>query len=163
MISQITASTEYIYITVWKGDSCFGVARSNVFLFFRVTLLYFFLVLGIRLSMLCFFSSFFSMSIISCTPSTTNCTSSTSPYPRRSALEMSNVPPTAAVSTPPITTIIPNYYISLKSKVISNIQNKYQRPDTWKTLQSIVPTPVPTIPNFNCNSPKNGKAHGIYY
>uniref|UniRef100_A0A4W5PFK9 Uncharacterized protein n=1 Tax=Hucho hucho TaxID=62062 RepID=A0A4W5PFK9_9TELE len=47
------------------------------------------------------FSSFFSISTSSLTPSTTICTSSTSEKPRRSALEMSKVPPTAAVSTPP--------------------------------------------------------------
>lgn len=35
------------------------------------------------------------------TPSTTICTSSTSEKPRRSALETSKTPPTAAVSTPP--------------------------------------------------------------
>uniref|UniRef100_A0AAY4B5Y8 Uncharacterized protein n=1 Tax=Denticeps clupeoides TaxID=299321 RepID=A0AAY4B5Y8_9TELE len=43
----------------------------------------------------------FSMSTSSWTPSTTICTSSTSEKPRRSALEMSKTPPTAAVSTPP--------------------------------------------------------------
>uniref|UniRef100_A0A3Q2X8M1 Uncharacterized protein n=1 Tax=Hippocampus comes TaxID=109280 RepID=A0A3Q2X8M1_HIPCM len=47
------------------------------------------------------FSSFFSMSTSSLTPSTTIWTSSTSEKPRRSALEMSKTPPTAAVSTPP--------------------------------------------------------------
>uniref|UniRef100_A0A8C1N5T6 Uncharacterized protein n=1 Tax=Cyprinus carpio TaxID=7962 RepID=A0A8C1N5T6_CYPCA len=47
------------------------------------------------------FSSFFSISIISLTPSTTHCTCSTSEEPIRSALEMSNTPPTEAVSTPP--------------------------------------------------------------
>uniref|UniRef100_A0A8C6NRE8 Uncharacterized protein n=1 Tax=Nothobranchius furzeri TaxID=105023 RepID=A0A8C6NRE8_NOTFU len=47
------------------------------------------------------FSSFFSISTISLTPSTTSCTCSTSEEPRRSALEMSNTPPTEAVSTPP--------------------------------------------------------------
>uniref|UniRef100_A0A3Q0T3U4 Uncharacterized protein n=1 Tax=Amphilophus citrinellus TaxID=61819 RepID=A0A3Q0T3U4_AMPCI len=49
----------------------------------------------------CPFSSLFSMSTSSLTPSTTICTSSTSEKPSRSALEMSNTPPTAAVSTPP--------------------------------------------------------------
>uniref|UniRef100_A0A3Q3N7R8 Uncharacterized protein n=1 Tax=Mastacembelus armatus TaxID=205130 RepID=A0A3Q3N7R8_9TELE len=53
------------------------------------------------LSMASPFSSFFSISIISFTPSTTSCTCSTSEEPRRSALEMSNTPPTEAVSTPP--------------------------------------------------------------
>ncbi|KAG7264728.1 hypothetical protein CRUP_025906 [Coryphaenoides rupestris] len=47
------------------------------------------------------FSSFFSISTISLTPSTTSCTWATSEEPRRSALEMSNTPPTEAVSTPP--------------------------------------------------------------
>uniref|UniRef100_A0A3P9M931 Uncharacterized protein n=1 Tax=Oryzias latipes TaxID=8090 RepID=A0A3P9M931_ORYLA len=47
------------------------------------------------------FSSLFSISVSSLTPSTTICTSSTSEKPSRSALEMSNTPPTAAVSTPP--------------------------------------------------------------
>ncbi|TNN23708.1 hypothetical protein EYF80_066167 [Liparis tanakae] len=47
------------------------------------------------------FSSFFSICTNSFTPSTTVCTSSTSEKPSRSALEMSKVPPTAAVSTPP--------------------------------------------------------------
>uniref|UniRef100_A0A4W6CHP7 Uncharacterized protein n=1 Tax=Lates calcarifer TaxID=8187 RepID=A0A4W6CHP7_LATCA len=47
------------------------------------------------------FSSFFSISISSLIPSTTICTSSTSEKPSLSALEMSNTPPTAAVSTPP--------------------------------------------------------------
>uniref|UniRef100_A0A8C8DTI0 Uncharacterized protein n=1 Tax=Oryzias sinensis TaxID=183150 RepID=A0A8C8DTI0_9TELE len=47
------------------------------------------------------FSSFFSISTISLTPSTTSCTCSTSEEPRRSALEMSKTPPTEAVSTPP--------------------------------------------------------------
>uniref|UniRef100_A0A3B5L5R6 Uncharacterized protein n=1 Tax=Xiphophorus couchianus TaxID=32473 RepID=A0A3B5L5R6_9TELE len=47
------------------------------------------------------FSSLFSISTSSLTPSTTICTSSTSEKPSRSALEMSNTPPTAAVSTPP--------------------------------------------------------------
>uniref|UniRef100_A0A665X6J9 Uncharacterized protein n=1 Tax=Echeneis naucrates TaxID=173247 RepID=A0A665X6J9_ECHNA len=47
------------------------------------------------------FSSFFSISISSFTPSTTICTSSTSEKPSLSALEMSKMPPTAAVSTPP--------------------------------------------------------------
>uniref|UniRef100_A0A3B3C8K8 Uncharacterized protein n=1 Tax=Oryzias melastigma TaxID=30732 RepID=A0A3B3C8K8_ORYME len=53
------------------------------------------------LSMASPFSSFFSISTISLTPSTTNWTWSTSEDPRRSALEMSNTPPTDAVSTPP--------------------------------------------------------------
>uniref|UniRef100_A0A3Q4HHL6 Uncharacterized protein n=1 Tax=Neolamprologus brichardi TaxID=32507 RepID=A0A3Q4HHL6_NEOBR len=48
------------------------------------------------------FSSFFSISTISLTPSTTSWTWSTSEEPRRSALEMSNTPPTEAVSTPPV-------------------------------------------------------------
>lgn len=56
---------------------------------------------GIRLSMDCPFSSLFSMSTSSLTPSTTICTSSTSEKPSLSALEMSKTPPTAAVSTPP--------------------------------------------------------------
>uniref|UniRef100_A0A8C9YL32 Uncharacterized protein n=1 Tax=Sander lucioperca TaxID=283035 RepID=A0A8C9YL32_SANLU len=47
------------------------------------------------------FSSFFSISTSSLTPSTTICTSSTSEKPSLSALEMSKTPPTAAVSTPP--------------------------------------------------------------
>uniref|UniRef100_A0A8C9MUQ3 Uncharacterized protein n=1 Tax=Serinus canaria TaxID=9135 RepID=A0A8C9MUQ3_SERCA len=47
------------------------------------------------------FSRRFSISMRSFTPSTTICTSSTSEKPRRSALETSNTPPTAAVSTPP--------------------------------------------------------------
>uniref|UniRef100_A0A3B5KB67 Uncharacterized protein n=1 Tax=Takifugu rubripes TaxID=31033 RepID=A0A3B5KB67_TAKRU len=47
------------------------------------------------------FSSRFSMSTSSFTPSTTICTSSTSEKPSLSPLEMSNTPPTAAVSTPP--------------------------------------------------------------
>uniref|UniRef100_A0A4W4EVN1 Uncharacterized protein n=1 Tax=Electrophorus electricus TaxID=8005 RepID=A0A4W4EVN1_ELEEL len=46
-------------------------------------------------------SSRFSISTSSLTPSTTICTSSTSEKPNRSAFEMSKVPPTAAVSTPP--------------------------------------------------------------
>uniref|UniRef100_A0AAY4ATI0 Uncharacterized protein n=1 Tax=Denticeps clupeoides TaxID=299321 RepID=A0AAY4ATI0_9TELE len=54
-----------------------------------------------RSSMEPFFSRRFSMSISNLTPSTTICTSSTSEKPSRSALEMSNTPPTAAVSTPP--------------------------------------------------------------
>uniref|UniRef100_A0A667Z533 Uncharacterized protein n=1 Tax=Myripristis murdjan TaxID=586833 RepID=A0A667Z533_9TELE len=49
------------------------------------------------------FSSFFSISTSSFTPSTTICTSSTSEKPSLSAFEMSNTPPTAAVSTPPET------------------------------------------------------------
>uniref|UniRef100_A0A8B9F3B5 Secreted protein n=1 Tax=Amazona collaria TaxID=241587 RepID=A0A8B9F3B5_9PSIT len=52
-------------------------------------------------SMGCFCSSFFSISTMSLTPSTTICTCSTSEKPKRSALEMSNTAPTAAVSTPP--------------------------------------------------------------
>lgn len=56
---------------------------------------------GIMLSIDSPFSSFFSISTISLTPSTTHCTCSTSEEPRRSALEMSNTPPTEAVSTPP--------------------------------------------------------------
>lgn len=56
---------------------------------------------GIMLSMASPFSSFFSISTISLTPSTTNWTWATSEEPRRSALEMSNTPPTEAVSTPP--------------------------------------------------------------
>uniref|UniRef100_A0A286XVE6 Uncharacterized protein n=1 Tax=Cavia porcellus TaxID=10141 RepID=A0A286XVE6_CAVPO len=48
------------------------------------------------------FSSFFSISTMSFTPSTTSCTCSTSDEPSRSALEMSNTEPTAAVSTPPV-------------------------------------------------------------
>uniref|UniRef100_A0A8C3P6T7 Uncharacterized protein n=1 Tax=Chrysemys picta bellii TaxID=8478 RepID=A0A8C3P6T7_CHRPI len=47
------------------------------------------------------FSSFFSISTMSLTPSTTICTCSTSEKPRRSALEMSKTAPTASVSTPP--------------------------------------------------------------
>uniref|UniRef100_A0A3Q3XAV9 Uncharacterized protein n=1 Tax=Mola mola TaxID=94237 RepID=A0A3Q3XAV9_MOLML len=46
-------------------------------------------------------SSLFSISTSSLIPSTTICTSSTSEKPSLSALEMSNTPPTAAVSTPP--------------------------------------------------------------
>uniref|UniRef100_A0A8C4EGS4 Uncharacterized protein n=1 Tax=Dicentrarchus labrax TaxID=13489 RepID=A0A8C4EGS4_DICLA len=42
------------------------------------------------------FSSFFSISTSSLTPSTTICTSSTSEKPSLSALEISNTPPTAA-------------------------------------------------------------------
>uniref|UniRef100_A0A8D0B423 Uncharacterized protein n=1 Tax=Salvator merianae TaxID=96440 RepID=A0A8D0B423_SALMN len=52
-------------------------------------------------SMACPFSSFFSISTMSFTPSTTSWTCSTSEEPRRSALEMSNTAPTASVSTPP--------------------------------------------------------------
>uniref|UniRef100_A0A8D2K5J2 Uncharacterized protein n=1 Tax=Theropithecus gelada TaxID=9565 RepID=A0A8D2K5J2_THEGE len=48
------------------------------------------------------FSSFFSISTMSFTPSTTSCTCSTSDEPRRSALDTSNTEPTAAVSTPPV-------------------------------------------------------------
>uniref|UniRef100_A0A673ZVQ6 Uncharacterized protein n=1 Tax=Salmo trutta TaxID=8032 RepID=A0A673ZVQ6_SALTR len=47
------------------------------------------------------FSNFFSISTMSLTPSTTICTCCTSEEPRRSALEMSKIPPTEAVSTPP--------------------------------------------------------------
>ena len=47
-------------------------------------------------------SSAFSMSIISFTPSTTLCTCSTSDEPRRSVLEISYIPPSEAVSTPPV-------------------------------------------------------------
>uniref|UniRef100_A0A2K5HNH6 Uncharacterized protein n=1 Tax=Colobus angolensis palliatus TaxID=336983 RepID=A0A2K5HNH6_COLAP len=47
------------------------------------------------------FSSFFSISTMSFTPSTTSCTCSTSDEPSRSALDTSNTEPTAAVSTPP--------------------------------------------------------------
>uniref|UniRef100_A0A3B4EHC0 Uncharacterized protein n=1 Tax=Pygocentrus nattereri TaxID=42514 RepID=A0A3B4EHC0_PYGNA len=47
------------------------------------------------------FSSFFSISTMSLTPSTTHWTCSTSELPRRSALEISKTPPTEAVSTPP--------------------------------------------------------------
>merc|ERR1719309_545538 len=57
---------------------------------------------GIMLSMASPFSSFFSISTMSLTPSTTSWTCSTSEEPRRSALEMSNTPPTEAVSTPPV-------------------------------------------------------------
>uniref|UniRef100_A0A3P9NFK0 Secreted protein n=1 Tax=Poecilia reticulata TaxID=8081 RepID=A0A3P9NFK0_POERE len=57
--------------------------------------------MSIRLSMAWPFSSLFSISTSSLTPSTTIWTSSTSEKPSRSALEMSNTPPTAAVSTPP--------------------------------------------------------------
>uniref|UniRef100_A0A3P9HPV8 Uncharacterized protein n=1 Tax=Oryzias latipes TaxID=8090 RepID=A0A3P9HPV8_ORYLA len=46
-------------------------------------------------------SRHFSMLTSRLTPSTTIWTSSTSEKPRRSALEMSKTPPTAAVSTPP--------------------------------------------------------------
>uniref|UniRef100_A0AAY4ETY9 Secreted protein n=1 Tax=Denticeps clupeoides TaxID=299321 RepID=A0AAY4ETY9_9TELE len=53
------------------------------------------------LSMASPFSSFFSISTMSLTPSTTHWTWSTSEDPMRSALEMSNTPPTEAVSTPP--------------------------------------------------------------
>uniref|UniRef100_A0A8C9LZT8 Uncharacterized protein n=1 Tax=Piliocolobus tephrosceles TaxID=591936 RepID=A0A8C9LZT8_9PRIM len=48
------------------------------------------------------FSSFFSISTMSFTPSTTSCTCSTSDEPSRSALDTSNTEPTAAVSTPPV-------------------------------------------------------------
>uniref|UniRef100_A0A3Q4G644 Uncharacterized protein n=1 Tax=Neolamprologus brichardi TaxID=32507 RepID=A0A3Q4G644_NEOBR len=48
-------------------------------------------------SMLSPASSRFSISTSRLTPSTTICTSSTSEKPRRSALEMSKTPPTAAV------------------------------------------------------------------
>uniref|UniRef100_A0A8B9QJ68 Uncharacterized protein n=1 Tax=Apteryx owenii TaxID=8824 RepID=A0A8B9QJ68_APTOW len=51
-----------------------------------------------------FCSSFFSISTMSLTPSTTIWTCSTSEKPRRSALEMSKTEPTAAVSTPPVGT-----------------------------------------------------------
>uniref|UniRef100_A0A3Q0RM96 Uncharacterized protein n=1 Tax=Amphilophus citrinellus TaxID=61819 RepID=A0A3Q0RM96_AMPCI len=54
-------------------------------------------------SMLSPASRCFSMSTSRFTPSTTICTNSTSEKPRRSALEMSKTPPTAAVSTPPET------------------------------------------------------------
>ena len=57
---------------------------------------------GIMSSMDWPFSSFFSISTMSFTPSTTSCTCSTSYEPRRSALDMSNTEPTAAVSTPPV-------------------------------------------------------------
>jgi len=57
---------------------------------------------GIKLSIASPFSSFFSISMSKLTPSTTPCTSSTSENPRRSVLEMSYVPPSAAVSTPPV-------------------------------------------------------------
>merc|ERR1719308_777039 len=53
---------------------------------------------GIMLSM----ASPFSSSTMSLTPSTTSWTCATSEEPRRSALEMSNTPPTEAVSTPPV-------------------------------------------------------------
>lgn len=56
---------------------------------------------GIRSSMDSPASRRFSMSTSRLTPSTTIWTSSTSEKPRRSALEMSKTPPTAAVSTPP--------------------------------------------------------------
>ena len=52
-------------------------------------------------SMSCPFSSFFSQAMRNSTPSTTICTSSTSEKPSRSAFEMSNTPPSDAVSTPP--------------------------------------------------------------
>lgn len=57
---------------------------------------------GIMSSMDCPFSSFFSISTMSFTPSTTSCTCSTSDEPSRSALDTSNTEPTAAVSTPPV-------------------------------------------------------------
>uniref|UniRef100_A0A3Q3DB44 Uncharacterized protein n=1 Tax=Hippocampus comes TaxID=109280 RepID=A0A3Q3DB44_HIPCM len=47
------------------------------------------------------FSSFFSMSTSNLTPSTTIWTSCTSENPSLSAFEMSKIPSTAAVSTPP--------------------------------------------------------------
>lgn len=56
---------------------------------------------GIMSSMDWPFSSFFSISTMSFTPSTTSCTCSTSDEPSRSALDTSNTEPTAAVSTPP--------------------------------------------------------------
>ena len=58
--------------------------------------------MGIRSSMLSFDSSFFSISTRSLTPSTTNCSNFTSEKPRRSAFEISNTPPSDAVSTPPV-------------------------------------------------------------
>lgn len=57
---------------------------------------------GIMSSMAWPFSSFFSISTMSFTPSTTSCTCSTSDEPSRSALDTSNTEPTAAVSTPPV-------------------------------------------------------------
>merc|ERR1719309_405740 len=56
---------------------------------------------GIMLSMASPFSSFFSISTMSLTPSTTSWTCSTSEEPRRSALEMSNTPPTTLFTSPP--------------------------------------------------------------
>lgn len=56
---------------------------------------------GIRSSIGCPCSSLCSISMSNFTPSTTICTSSTSEKPRRSELETSKTPPTAAVSTPP--------------------------------------------------------------
>uniref|UniRef100_A0A8C8ZDW5 Uncharacterized protein n=1 Tax=Prolemur simus TaxID=1328070 RepID=A0A8C8ZDW5_PROSS len=53
-------------------------------------------------------SSRCSISMSSFTPSTTICTSSTSEKPRRSALDTSKTPPTAAVSTPPAETARPS-------------------------------------------------------
>uniref|UniRef100_A0A6I8R7S8 Uncharacterized protein n=1 Tax=Xenopus tropicalis TaxID=8364 RepID=A0A6I8R7S8_XENTR len=61
-------------------------------------------------SMDCPFSSFFSISIMSFTPSTTIWTWSTSEKPSLSALEISKTPPTAAVSTPPQTFQPFSYY-----------------------------------------------------
>lgn len=57
---------------------------------------------GIRSSMDSPFSSLFSISIKRFTPSTTPWTNSTSEKPKRSEFDMSNIPPSAAVSTPPV-------------------------------------------------------------
>uniref|UniRef100_A0A672HJA8 Uncharacterized protein n=1 Tax=Salarias fasciatus TaxID=181472 RepID=A0A672HJA8_SALFA len=65
------------------------------------------------------FSSLFSISTSSLTPSTTICTSSTSEKPRRSALEMSKTPPTAAVSTPPVPHFCRHSFFSTSSKSAS--------------------------------------------
>uniref|UniRef100_A0A3B3I6Q0 Uncharacterized protein n=1 Tax=Oryzias latipes TaxID=8090 RepID=A0A3B3I6Q0_ORYLA len=69
------------------------------------------------------FSSLFSISVSSLTPSTTICTSSTSEKPSRSALEMSNTPPTAAVSTPPAST---------GEQRLGRLTLKVRPPQTWR-------------------------------
>ena len=60
--------------------------------------------------------SFFSIAMRVLTPSTTIWTSSSSENPRRSALEISNIPPSEAVSTPPKHSIRLEILILIKLK-----------------------------------------------
>uniref|UniRef100_A0A8C6ISA9 Uncharacterized protein n=1 Tax=Melopsittacus undulatus TaxID=13146 RepID=A0A8C6ISA9_MELUD len=85
------------------------------------------------------FSRRFSISMSSFTPSTTICTSSTSEKPRRSALEISNTPPTAAVSTPPGTRDRVSTLTTARIEVERSIQPRNCNPASPIHIQAISP------------------------